>query len=133
MSAWTATFDCLTVPLAAGNRGAFLRWSRPATPELYAQARASYARQQMISEFEEETWRQRRFRYGSRTTGADGVSSFDGAGGVAAGPSSWCWPNVASYLPNQPDMSGPDGNGLMGSVIVPVSGETHFNIQIMQK
>ena len=36
-------------------------------------------------------------------------------------------------LPNQSDMSGPDGNGWMGSVIVPVSGETHFNIQIMQK
>ena len=38
-SAWTATFDCRTVPLAAGNRGSFLPRSRPATPELYSGTR----------------------------------------------------------------------------------------------
>ena len=32
--ATTATFDCRRVPLAAANRGAFLRWARPTTPEL---------------------------------------------------------------------------------------------------
>ena len=53
--------------------------------------------------------------------------------GLAAGSIQLVLAKRGFVLPNQSDMSGPDGNGWMGSVIVPVSGETHFNIQIMQK
>lgn len=71
--------------------------------------------------------------HSSRTTGANGVYSFDRAGGIAAGSIELVSAKRGYVLPNQPNMSGRDGNGWMGSVIVPVSGETHFNIQIMQK
>lgn len=68
-----------------------------------------------------------------RQTGAEGVYSFDGAGGVAAGRIQMLVAKRGYVLPNQPDMSGPDGLGWMGSVTVPVSGETRFNIEIIKK
>jgi hypothetical protein len=66
-------------------------------------------------------------------TGADGVYSFAGAGGVAPGRIRMLLAERGYILPNQPDMSGPDGTGWMGSVTVPVTGDTRYDIQIMQK
>ena len=68
-----------------------------------------------------------------RQTGADGVYSFAGAGGVATGRIQMLLAKRGYILPNQPDMSGPDGTGWMGSVTVPVTGDTRYDIQIMQK
>jgi hypothetical protein len=72
-----------------------------------------------------------------RSTGADGGYSFDGAGGVAPGSTPGgilLFVAKRGYvLPNQPDISGPNGDGYMGSVRVTVTGDTRFNIQILRK
>ena len=71
--------------------------------------------------------------HSARQTGADGVYSFDGAGGVAPGRIQMLVAKRGYVLPNQPDMSGPNGDGWMGSVTVLVTGDTNFNIQIVPK
>ena len=71
--------------------------------------------------------------HSSRMTGADGVYSFDGGGGVASGHIQMLVAKRGYVLPNQPDMSGPSGDGWMGSVTVPVTGDTRFNIEIIRK
>ena len=68
-----------------------------------------------------------------RQTGPDGIYSFAGAGGVAPGRIQMLLAKQGYMLPNQPDMSGPDGKGWMGSVTVAVAGDTRYDIQIMQK
>jgi hypothetical protein len=71
--------------------------------------------------------------HSSRLTGADGVYSFDGEGGVTAGGIPLFLHKRGYILPNQPDQSGPNGDSWMGSVSVRVSGDTRFNIQIIRK
>ena len=71
--------------------------------------------------------------HSSRETGADGVYSFDGAGGVAAGGIQLLLHKRGYVLPNQPDMSGPSGDSWMGIVTVTVAGDTRFNIGIIRK
>ena len=71
--------------------------------------------------------------HSSRMTGADGVYSFDGAGGVANGQIQMLLFKRGYKLPDQPDLSGPNGDLWMGIVTVTVAGETRFNIEIVQK
>ena len=71
--------------------------------------------------------------HSSRMTGADGVYSFDGVGGVASGNIQMLLHKRGYVLPNQPDMSGPNGDNWMGSVTVTVAGDTRFNIEIIRR
>jgi hypothetical protein len=71
--------------------------------------------------------------HSARYTAADGVYSFDGAGGVATGRIELLLAKRGYILPNQPDLSGPSGNSWMGRVSVTVTGVTRYDIQIIQK
>ena len=68
-----------------------------------------------------------------RSTGADGLYSFDGAGGVGVGSIMLFLSKRGYVLPNQPDISGPNGDGYMGGVTVRVTGDTRYNIEIVKK
>ena len=71
--------------------------------------------------------------HSARYTAADGVYSFDGAGGVATGRIELLLAKRGYILPNQPDLSGPSGNSWMGRVSVTVTGDTRYDIQIIRK
>ena len=68
-----------------------------------------------------------------RSTGADGVYSFDGAGGVGVGSTMLFLSKRGYVLPNQPDISSPNGDGSMGGVTVRVTGDTRYDIEIIKK
>lgn len=68
-----------------------------------------------------------------RCTDANGVYSFDGASGVTAGRIELLLAKRGYILPNQPDLSGPSGNSWMGRLSVTVTGDTRYDIQIIQK
>jgi hypothetical protein len=68
-----------------------------------------------------------------RHTAADGVYSFDGTGGVAPGRFQLFVAKRGYVLPNQPDLSGPSGDGWMGSVSVTVTSDTRYDIQLIRK
>lgn len=71
-----------------------------------------------------------------RQTDAKGAYSFDGPGGVASTGMTVIWMLVAKkgyVLPGQPDGSGPNGDGWMGTVNVTVAGDTRYDIQIIRK
>jgi hypothetical protein len=71
--------------------------------------------------------------HSSRTTGANGVYSFEGRGGLYAGGVLLFVAKRGYVLPNQRDMSGPNGDSWMGSVSVTVTGDTRHDIQIIRK
>ena len=71
--------------------------------------------------------------HSARHTDAAGVYSFDGAGGVAPGAVPLVLAKRGYVLPNQPDRSGPNGDGWMGSITVTVTGDTRYDIQIVRK
>ena len=68
-----------------------------------------------------------------RSTGADGVYSFEGDGGVAPGRFLLFLAKRGYALPNQADISGPNGDGYMGSVPVTIAGDTRLNIEVIRK
>ena len=68
-----------------------------------------------------------------RQTDINGLFRFDGAEGVATGGVELLVAKPGYVLPNQPDRSGPDGLGWMGSVNVRLTGDTRHDIQITRK
>jgi hypothetical protein len=72
--------------------------------------------------------------HSGRFTDRQGRFSFDGeAGGMLAGVLDLYLAKQGYVLPDQPDESGPNGLGWMGKLRVTVTGNTHFNIQIVRK
>ena len=71
--------------------------------------------------------------HSARHTDANGVYSFDGAGGVATGAIELLLAKSGFVLPDQPDQSGPSGLSWMGKVRVTVTGDTRRDIQIVRK
>jgi hypothetical protein len=69
-----------------------------------------------------------------RTTDARGRYNFDReTGGVPLGTYPLLVAKKGYVLPNQPDESGSDGFGWMGSVAVIVAADTRHDIQIVRK
>ena len=71
--------------------------------------------------------------HSSRHTEANGLYSFDGAGGVASGQIALWLAKRGYKLPDQPDQSGSGGNSWMGSVSVTVTGDTRFDVELVRK
>ena len=68
--------------------------------------------------------------HSSKTTDAEGAYSF---AQVPKGTASLLIAKPGYVLPNQPDQSGADGLGWMGTVGVVVDGDTVFDIRIVKK
>ena len=71
--------------------------------------------------------------HSGRFTGTNGFYSFDGGAGAAAGVVEVMFSKPGYVLPNQPDQSGPDGLGWMGSVNVRITADTRYDVQITRK
>jgi hypothetical protein len=71
--------------------------------------------------------------HSARHTDANGLYSFDGAGGVTSGHIELILAKQGYKLLDKPDQSGPSGIGWMGTVGVTVTGDTRADIEIIKK